>query len=48
MLKLLNRIVRGEGSKKDVDLLVSVAKNIEGNTICALGEGRGMACKVHD
>ena len=45
MLKLLNRIVRGEGSKKDVDLLVSVAKNIEGNTICALGEAAAWPVK---
>lgn len=36
--KILNRILRGQGSQKDVDLLISVASNIEGNTICALGE----------
>jgi NADH-quinone oxidoreductase subunit F len=38
MLKILNRLVRGEGSTHDLDLLVSIAFNIEGNTICALGE----------
>ncbi|MHB9013184.1 MAG: NADH-quinone oxidoreductase subunit NuoF [Ignavibacteriaceae bacterium] len=38
MLKLLNRIAKGEGSTHDLDLLISVASNIEGNTICALGE----------
>ncbi len=38
LLKLLNRISRGEGSTHDLDLLISVASNIEGNTICALGE----------
>ncbi len=38
MLKILNRLVAGEGSTHDLDLLVSVASNIEGNTICALGE----------
>jgi NADH-quinone oxidoreductase subunit F len=38
MLKILNRLVRGEGSVADLDLLLSVAGNIEGNTICALGE----------
>jgi len=38
MLKILNRLVRGEGSTHDLDLLISVASNIEGNTICALGE----------
>lgn len=38
MLKVLNRIARGEGSTKDLDLLISIAGNIEGNTVCALGE----------
>ncbi len=38
MLKILNRLVKGEGSTHDLDLLISVASNIEGNTICALGE----------
>jgi len=45
MLKLLNRILRGEGSRKDVELLVSVAKNIEGNTVCALGEAAAWPVK---
>ncbi len=36
--KTLDRIARGEGSTKDLDLLISIASNIEGNTICALGE----------
>lgn len=36
--KILKRLVSGEGSSRDLDLLVSVATNIEGNTICALGE----------
>ncbi|HED05300.1 MAG TPA: NADH oxidoreductase (quinone) subunit F [Ignavibacteria bacterium] len=35
---VLNRIARGEGSIHDLDLLVAIAGNIEGNTICALGE----------
>lgn len=43
--KLLKRILRGEGSKKDVDLLISVANNIEGNTICALGEAAAWPVK---
>lgn len=45
MLKILNRIARGEGSKKDLDLLISVANNIEGNTICALGEAAAWPVK---
>ncbi len=36
--KVLKRIVAGNGTSKDLDLLVSVCNNIDGNTICALGE----------
>ncbi len=45
MLKILNRILAGQGSKSDVDLLISVANNIEGNTICALGEAAAWPVK---
>ena len=38
MEKVLNRIVEGHGTTSDLDLLISIANNIEGNTICALGE----------
>jgi NADH-quinone oxidoreductase subunit F len=38
MEKVLNRIVNGNGSTSDLDLLISIANNIDGNTICALGE----------
>ncbi|NVO85006.1 NADH-quinone oxidoreductase subunit NuoF [Hymenobacter terrestris] len=36
--KVLHRLVHGHGQMHDIDLLVSVAKQIEGNTICPLGE----------
>jgi NADH-quinone oxidoreductase subunit F len=36
--RVLERIENGAGRTEDVDLLVSVANNIEGNTICALGD----------
>lgn len=36
--KILNRFVRSEGRREDIDLLMDVANNIEGNTICALGD----------
>jgi len=36
--KILKRILAGNGSVSDIDLLVTVANQIEGNTICALGE----------
>lgn len=35
---ILNRFVNGEGRMKDIDLLVSIASKIEGNTICPLGD----------
>lgn len=38
MEKILNRFVAGEGTLTDIDLLLDVANNIEGNTICALGD----------
>ena len=36
--RTLRRILAGEGRREDVDMLVSVANNIEGHTICALGD----------
>jgi NADH-quinone oxidoreductase subunit F len=38
MQKVLNRIEHGKGNMSDIDLLVDVAKKIEGNTICPLGD----------
>src|SRR4051812_9566350 len=38
MEKVLHRIEHGHGHMRDIDLLVSVAKKIEGNTICPLGD----------
>jgi NADH-quinone oxidoreductase subunit F len=38
MHKILNRFVAGQGTMADVDLLLDIANNIEGNTICALGD----------
>ena len=38
MEKILNRFVAGEGTMEDIDLLLDVANNIEGNTVCALGD----------
>ena len=36
--KILKRFEKGEGRAGDVDLLMDIANNIEGNTICALGD----------
>ncbi len=38
MERVLHRIEYGHGHQQDIDLLVSVAKQIEGNTICPLGD----------
>lgn len=38
MDKVLYNIEHGLGKYSDIDLLVNVAKNIEGNTICPLGD----------
>jgi len=38
MEKVLHRIEHGHGEMEDIDLLVDVAKKIEGNTICPLGD----------
>ena len=38
MEKVLHKIEHGHGTFSDIDLLVDVAKKIEGNTICPLGD----------
>jgi NADH-quinone oxidoreductase subunit F len=38
MFKLLKRFENYEAREGDIDLLLDVANNIEGNTICALGD----------
>lgn len=45
MKKTLHRILEGNGTSKDLDLLISVAGNIEGNTVCALGDAAAWPVK---
>ena len=45
MLRILKRIDEGKGRPEDIDLLVNVADNIDGNTICALGEAAAWPVK---
>jgi NADH-quinone oxidoreductase subunit F len=40
--RILNRIENGEGKMQDLELLDSVAGNIMGRTICALGDAAAM------
>lgn len=42
LYKILDRIVKGTGTISDIDLLDSVATNICGRTICALGDAAAM------
>jgi NADH-quinone oxidoreductase subunit F len=45
MEKTLHRIDEGNGTSADLDLLINVANNIEGNTICALGDAAAWPVK---
>jgi NADH-quinone oxidoreductase subunit F len=45
LLRVLKRIEAGLGRQEDLDLLISVAENIEGNTICALGDAAAWPVK---
>ena len=45
MLRVLDRIDKGNGRKEDLDLLLDVANNIEGNTICAFGDAAAWPVK---
>jgi NADH-quinone oxidoreductase subunit F len=45
LLRVLRRIDAGNGRMSDLDLLTSVAQNIEGNTICALGDAAAWPVK---
>ena len=38
LYKLLQRLERGEGRQKDLDLLLGVSNNIVGKTLCAFGD----------
>ncbi|MBI5404431.1 MAG: NADH-quinone oxidoreductase subunit NuoF [Ignavibacteriae bacterium] len=45
MMRVLKRIDEGKGRMSDLDLLIEVAQNIEGNTICALGDAAAWPVK---
>lgn len=46
MEKMLHRIAAGHGRPEDVDLLYEVADNIDGKTICPLGEAAAWPVKA--
>jgi len=39
IVKILQRFMDGEGKASDLDLLLDLAENIEGRTVCALADG---------
>jgi len=45
LMRILKRINNGEGRIEDLDLLTDVSQNIEGNTICALGDAAAWPVK---
>ena len=47
MEKVLHRIEHGHGHEQDIDLLVDIAKKIEGNTICPLGDAAAWPVASH-
>jgi len=47
MEKILHRIENGHGKMSDIDLLVDIAKKIEGNTICPLGDAAAWPVASH-
>jgi NADH-quinone oxidoreductase subunit F len=46
MHTVLERLERGEGRTSDVDLLLGVAGNMMGNTICALADAAAMPTRA--
>ncbi len=43
---MVDRICNGHGKPSDMDLLNSVADNIQGRTICALGDAAAMPVRA--
>jgi NADH-quinone oxidoreductase subunit F len=46
LYRILHRIEHGEGRPEDIDLLNSLADNIQGRTICALGDAAAMPVRA--
>jgi len=46
LYRIINRIEHGEGRPEDLDMLNSIADNIQGRTICALGDAAAMPVRA--
>lgn len=46
LYRIVNRIEHGKGRAEDMDLLNNLADNIQGRTICALGDAAAMPVRA--
>jgi NADH-quinone oxidoreductase subunit F len=46
LFRMVERVENGHGRMEDIDLLNSVADNIQGRTICALGDAAAMPVRA--
>ncbi|HEX4329653.1 MAG TPA: NADH-quinone oxidoreductase subunit NuoF [Burkholderiales bacterium] len=46
LYRMVHRIEHGQGRKEDLDMLNSIADNIQGRTICALGDAAAMPVRA--
>ena len=46
LYRIIQRIEHGEGRMEDLDLLLNLADNIQGRTICALGDAAAMPVRA--
>jgi NADH-quinone oxidoreductase subunit F len=46
LYRIIHRIETGEGRQEDLDLLLNLADNIQGRTICALGDAAAMPVRA--
>ena len=38
MMRIMERLVAGQASVDEIDMLIDITKQVEGHTICALGD----------
>jgi NADH-quinone oxidoreductase subunit F len=38
MMRVMDRLVTGDAAVEEIDMLIDVTKQVEGHTICALGD----------
>ena len=46
LYRMVERIAKGEGRMEDIELLNQVSDNIQGRTICALGDAAAMPVRA--